>query len=145
MVRIINNKDFGGFYTSEFIENNSELVNGWVFTEEEPNLPTDKWDGSKWLEVRTLEEINKVDVPEKLSRMDFEMQVLITTGIEWGGILNFINSLTMSEFYKKLLIIRFNRCVILQRNSEDLNTIATMMGITQLQLDEIFINGNLID
>lgn len=93
----------------------------------------------------TLEEIREKTIPKQISRMKFEMQVLITTGIEWDGIITFILALTMSEFYKKLLLIRLKRCTHLVRNDIDLNTIAEMMEITPEQLDEIFINGNLIE
>lgn len=95
------------------------------------------------IEFELPEEI--VEVPHQLSRMQFEMQVLITTGIEWAEIILFIEGLVMSELYKKLLLIRLRRCTHLERYSEDLNAIAQMMHITQDQLDEIFINGNLIE
>jgi len=92
-----------------------------------------------------IEAYHRSLIPKKLSKMQFEMQVLITTSIEWANIISFIESLVMSELYKKLLLIRLRRCTYLERFDEDLNTISFMMGITQEQLDEIFINGNLID
>lgn len=93
----------------------------------------------------TEEEIRDITIPKQLSRMKFKMQVLVTTGITYENIITFIQGLAMSELYKKLLLIRLEDCVMFERYSEDLNTIAYMMGITQEQLDEIFINGNLID
>lgn len=101
--------------------------------------------------------VEVVIVPEEISRMKFELQLYITTtvrdennnivqlGKTFQDIIDFINSLQMSSFYKNLLIMRLMSCVTLERDNDDLNALAPGMGITQLQLDEIFINGNLIE
>lgn len=93
----------------------------------------------------TEEEIRDITIPKQLSRMKFKMQVLITTGITYNDIISFIQGLSMSDFYKKLLLIRLEDCVVFERYSEDLLYIAQEMNITDEQLDEIFINGNLIE
>lgn len=93
----------------------------------------------------TEQEIRDLTIPKQLSRMKFKMQVLITTGKTYEEIISFIQGLPMSEFYKKLLLIRLEDCVVFERYSEDLSYIAQEMGITETQLDEIFINGNLIE
>lgn len=89
--------------------------------------------------------VDIIEIPQKLSRMKFEMQVLITTGKEFEDIISFIQSLEMSNLYKKLLIIRLKGCTYLEREDDDLNIVSEMMLITQEQLDEIFIEGNKID
>lgn len=109
-----------------------------------------KWDFENeiWIEGATPQEIleaSKPKITEEISRMKFEMQVLLTTGIEWDEIIAYIVALEMSQLYKKLLLIRLKRCVTLKREDTDLNVISSLMGITQEQLDEIFINGNLIE
>ena len=57
-------------------------------------------------------------------------------------IIDYINSLQMSNFYKNLLKMRLLSCVTLERDNDDLNALAPEMGISQAQLDEIFIKGN---
>lgn len=124
-------------------ENLHELVE----TEEDinPNFYINKWNGINWIEGADQNIIKKIIVPNQLSRMKFKMQVLITTGITYDDIIAFIQGLEMSDFYKKLLLIRLEDCVMFERYSEDLLSISGLMGITDEQLDEIFINGNLID
>lgn len=116
----------------ELIETNLEPNNNFIIN---------KWNGSEWVDGY----IEVIEVPKELSRMKFKMQVLITTGKTYEEIIAFIQALPMSEFYKKLLLIRLEDCVVFERYSEDLQTIAQLMGITETQLDDIFINGNLIE
>ena len=162
MERIINTSDWGGTYTPDFIDNNLELVSDWVFTEVEcnPNFIVKKWNGSEWIEGGTFEEIleaSKPIVPQEISRMKFEIQLYITTTIRdennnilqfgktFQDIIDYIDSLQMSNFYKNLLKMRLLSCVTLERDNDDLNALAPGMGISQAQLDEIFINGNSIE
>lgn len=104
-----------------------------------------------------IAEYNQSLIPKELSRMKFEIQLYITTtvrdennnivqlGKTFQDIINYINNLQMSNFYKNLLIMRLMSCVTLERDDDDLNALAPGMGITQTQLDEIFINGNLLN
>ena len=120
-----------------------------------------KWDFDNeiWTEGATPQEIleaSKPIVPQEISRMKFEIQLYIATTIRdennnivqlgktFQDIIDYINSLQMSSFYKNLLIMRLKSCVTLERDNEDLNALAPVMGISQAQLDEIFIKGNLI-
>ena len=101
-----------------------------------------------------IEAYNRSLIPSQLSRMKFEIQLYITTtvrdennnivqlGKTFQDIIDYINSLQMSSFYKNLLIMRLKSCVTLERDNDDLNALAPGMGISQAQLDEIFINGN---
>lgn len=147
--RIINGEQFGGIHTQAWLNNNqnieiaNQLVSEWVLTDILPNpeMKLPSWDGLNWVESY----IESIQVPKQLSRMKFEMQVLITTGYEFEDIISFIMGLEMSNLYKKLLVIRLKGCVVLERDSDDLNAVSQMMGITQEQLDEIFIEGNKID
>ena len=156
--RIINDINWGGNFTDDFLLQNSNLViNGqlvseWVLTDVLPN-PTHKkpeWNGSEWIESY----IEVIEVPQQLSRMKFEIQLYITTtvrdennnivqlGKTFQDIIDYIDSLQMSNFYKNLLKMRLLSCVTLERDNDDLNALAPGMGISQAQLDEIFINGN---
>ena len=156
--RVINLKDFGGVYSDEFLlDNKDNIVNGklvseWVLTDVLPN-PTHKkpeWNGSFWYEAY----VEVIEVPQEISRMKFEIQLYITTtvrdennnivqlGKTFQDIIDYIDSLQMSNFYKNLLKMRLLSCVTLERDNDDLNALAPGMGISQAQLDEIFIKGN---
>jgi len=95
----------------------------------------------------TIEElpIEVIEVPQQLSRMKFIIQVFITTGIRYEDIVLFIQNLTFDEAQKYVILTRLRSATHFDRNSNDLLTIASMMGITSEQLDNIFINGNLIE
>lgn len=95
-----------------------------------------------------IEEMNMPKVPQLLSRMKFIMQVFITTAIKYEDIVIFITALpieSLDDVSKYLVLTRLRSATHFDRNSSDLLTISQMMGITQLQLDSIFINGNLIE
>ena len=108
------------------------------------------------LTAEEIEAYNRSLIPSEISRMKFEIQLYITTTIRgennnivqlgktFQDIIDYINSLQMSNFYKNLLKMRLLSCVTLERDNDDLNALAPGMGITSEQLDEIFINGNLI-
>ena len=95
----------------------------------------------------TIEElpIEVIEVPQHLSRMKFIIQVFLTTGIKYEDIVLFIQNLTFDEAQKYVILTRLKSATHFDRNSSDLLTISAMMGITSNQLDEIFINGNLIE
>jgi hypothetical protein len=146
--RIINGIDFGGVHSQEWIDNNQdkeiggELVSEWVLTDV---LPTDEkspqWNGSQWIESY----IKVVEVPKSISRMKFIIQVYLTTQIKYEDIVLFIENLNFDEAQKYIILTRLRSATHFDRNSSDLLTIAAMMGITSNQLDEIFINGNLLN
>jgi len=89
--------------------------------------------------------VEVIEVPQQLSRMKFIIQVFITTGIRYEDIVLFIQNLTFDEAQKYVILTRLRSATHFDRNSNDLLTIASMMGITSEQLDSIFINGNLIE
>jgi len=145
--RIINGIDFGGIYTDEWILDNEskfmfgQLVSEWVLTGILPNTQwgKTKWNGSEWVDNTPIE------IPQQLSRMKFIIQVFITTGIKYEDIVLFIQNLAFDEAQKYVILTRLRSATHFDRNSSDLLTIASMMGITSEQLDNIFINGNLIE
>jgi hypothetical protein len=93
-----------------------------------------------------IAELNKPKVPEAISRMNLKIQLLLK-GIEIAEIVEEINTIPDSlftEVAKKIALIKFNEAVIFDRYNADLNLVATLMGLSQQDLDEIFINGNIL-
>lgn len=106
------------------------------------------WNGAEWIEGATPEEIaeaNKPIVPEEISAMRLKLQ-LFDMGITDQDIFDDIDSIpdTMFSFAEKEKAkIKYKTAVTFQRTNGELNFVATMEGLTQEQVDEIFINGNL--
>ena len=97
------------------------------------------------LEFETIEyfpEIEKVFVPTSISRMKFIIEVYVTTGIKYEDIVLFIQNLTFDDSQKYIILTRLRSATHFDRNSNDLQTIAALMQISDEQLDQIFINGN---
>ena len=93
-----------------------------------------------------IAEANKQKVPESISRMHLKIE-LIKRGIESQEVEDTINAIPsemFSEIDKKIAITKFNDAVSFDRYNADLQLVATLMGLTQEDLDEIFINGNLL-
>ena len=116
-----------------------------VDTDIEPSFYINKWNGKYWEEMATEEEliaIKKNAVPQELSRMKFIIQIFLTTGIKYEDIVLFIQKLNFDETQKYVILTRLRSAVQFDRNSNDLLTVASLMKISETQLDEIFINGN---
>lgn len=98
------------------------------------------------IETATPEEIadaNKEKVPETISRMGLKLQ-LLEFGIEIEEIIETINSIPDYMFpaiEKKKAIIKFNEAAYFDRYNADLNLVATLLGLSQQDLDTMFING----
>ena len=155
LVKIKNNKP-DGYFSQSFIDNNiDKIINGQLVSEWELSniLPNSEiieaiWNGSEWTEGATPEEIlqaNAIKIPTQISRMKFIIQVFLTTGIMYEDIVLFVQNLNFDEAQKYVILTRLKSATHFDRNSNDLLTISAMMGITSNQLDEIFINGNLIE
>ena len=83
-------------------------------------------------------------VPESISRMALKIQLLLK-GIEIEEIVQSINEIPeymFPEVAKKIAIIKFNEATSFDRYNADLNLVATLVGLSQQDLDDIFINGN---
>ena len=91
--------------------------------------------------VEIAEEFKK-SVPQTLSRMKFIIQVFISLGIKYDDIILFIQNLKIDENEKYIILTKLRSVTDFDRSSIDLQNIATLMQISEAQLDEIFINGN---
>ncbi len=105
-----------------------------------------KWDfvNKIWVEGATTEEIaeaSKPIVPESISQMKLRKQ-LILSDISIASIDALIQSLPQPN--RDLIYTMWEYAVIFDRNNPELNAMAKMLNITQQQLDEIFIKGNLL-
>jgi len=83
-------------------------------------------------------------VPTTITRMALKIQLLLK-GIEISEIMTTINSIPSSMFpdvAKKIAIIKFDEAAYFDRYNADLQLVATLMGLSQTDLDDIFINGN---
>jgi hypothetical protein len=155
LLKIKNNKP-DGIFSQDFINGNftnvinGELVSEWILVNIFPNEnfinPT--WNGSEWIEGATPEEIaelNKPIVPQTISAMRLKLQ-LFDMGITDEDIFEDIDSIPESMFSatdKEKAKIKYKTATSFERTNGELNFIATMEGLTQEQVDEIFINGNL--
>ena len=88
-----------------------------------------------------IEEANKPIVPESISQMKLRKQ-LILSGISIDSIDALIQSLPQPN--RDLIYTMWEYAVVFDRHNPELNAMAQMLEITQQQLDEIFINGNLL-
>lgn len=145
MVRIINNLDFGGFYTSEFIANNADIVQGWDFTEIEPNSELIKptWNGSQWIEGATPQEIaqyNALQVPKEVANMNFRL-ALIHFGI-FPSLIDTAFAYMPDGEEKEEYLSLWNFANTMERYEPKLINMALEFGINSTQLDEIFKYAN---
>jgi len=104
--------------------------------------------GVEYVEA-TPEEIaqaNKPKVPEEIVAMRLKLQ-LFDMGITDQDIFDDIDSIPDFMFSfaeKEKAKIKYKTAVTFQRTNAELNFVATMEGLSQEQVDEIFINGNLL-
>ena len=95
--------------------------------------------------LQVIEEANKPIVPERISKLNLKIQLLLR-GITREHILATIDSIPESMFAKidkDIAVLKFDYSVFLERYNADLNLVATLEGLSQGDLDEIFIQGNL--
>jgi len=119
----------------------------WTLTPYLGGLIKEFWNGSDWIESASEQEIslfNKIIVPDTISRMGLKIQLLLN-GITIDDIIETINSIPSYMFpeqQKQIAIIKFQEAAYFDRYNADLQLIATLMGLTQEDLDTMFINGN---
>lgn len=145
MVRIINNTDWGGTYDNEFIQNYPEIVQGWVFTEVEPNSELIKptWNGTQWIEGATAQEIsdyNALKVPKEVANMNFRL-ALIYFGI-FPSLIDTAFAYMPEGQEKEEYLSLWNFANTMERNNPKLIGMAQEFGINTGQLDEIFKYAN---
>lgn len=91
-----------------------------------------------------IAEQNRIKIPEVISAMDLKLQ-LFELGITDQDIFEDIDSIPDGMFppsEKQKAKIKYQSAAKFERYNADLNLVATMEGISQEQLDQIFINGN---
>lgn len=91
-----------------------------------------------------ISEANKPIVPQTISAMRLKLQ-LFDMGITDEDIFEDIDSIPDSMFSaanKEKAKIKYKTATSFERTNGELNFVATMEGLTQEQVDEIFINGN---
>ena len=97
---------------------------------------------NSYYEGATSEEIaSMIVVPDSISQMKLRKQ-LILSGIYIASIDALIQSLPQPN--RDLIYTMWEYAVVFDRQNPELNAMAQMLNITKQQLDEIFINGNLL-
>lgn len=147
--RILDNGFFGDYFTEAFLQNpiNKELIKDWNLTEVLPgsNLHKPFWNGTEWIESAAPEEITeiirKASVPETISQMRLRKQ-LILSGISIPSIYAAIEQIE-DQTQRDLVYTMWEYAVVFERADETLNQMALVLNISQEQLDQIFINGNI--
>jgi len=142
--RIVNNK-FNSIYTDEYLTNISEE---WDLTE---ILPTEEeleyislmfdFATNKYYEGATAEEIaeaNKLIVPSIITARQLRLQ-LVLNGFNLNTIDLIIDSLP--EPNKSIAKVSWEYATTFEREHQMLGLIAQQIGITETELDTIFINA----
>ena len=130
-------EDFAQKYLSEGCEEVSVLYNG--------NFIDPIWNGTEWIEGATPEEIaeaSKPIIPIQVKNMKFRL-ALIKSGIMPSSIDTAITQMPEGAMKENIFTL-WNFADYLERNDASLNYMAGQFNITHEQLDEIFINGNLL-
>lgn len=142
--RIIDNR-YGGNYTEDFISKNLELVSDWIFT---GILPTEEqskhckwlfWDGVKWVLEKEIEEIEREYMPKCVSQRQLRTQ-LVLNGFDLNSVQLAINELTEPD--KSVAQIAWDYAITFERDSPLLVCLASNLGLTQNEVDEIFLNAS---
>ena len=112
-----------------------------IETEIEPKFIVNSWNGTNWEEI-PVEIVTQV--PLTITRMNLKIQLLkrsITIPDVFDTIDSIPNSM-LSDIDKEIAKIKFTEAVYFERENADLNLVAVLLGLTQTQLDQIFIDGN---
>lgn len=80
-------------------------------------------------------------IPETISQMKLRKQLIIS-GISISSIDNLIQNLPQPN--RDLIYTMWEYAVVFDRTNPELNAMAQMLEISSEQLDDIFINGNLL-
>ena len=97
---------------------------------------------NSYYEGATSEEIaSMIVVPYSISQMKLRKQ-LVLSGISIASVDALIQSLPQPN--RDLIYTMWEYAVVFDRQNPELNAMAQMLNITKQQLDEIFINGNLL-
>ena len=87
-----------------------------------------------------LDELNKPKVPESISQMKLRLQLIINN-ISIASIYAMIDGIEDIK-QRESIYAKWEYAVIFDRQDTTLNSMAQMLGISQIELDQIFIDGN---
>ena len=146
--RIVDNLFFG-IYSEERLDQmkndiqDGQLVSEWItveVTEDEIGFLTGgyRYINQVWIAPEPVETV--IEVPLSISKMKLRMQ-LILSGIPLASIYAAIEQIPNSV-QKEIVFTKWEHAVTFDRTDETLNSMAQMLGMTQEQLDTIFIEGN---
>ena len=138
-------------YTDDFISENKNnfidgvLVSQWVLAPEyKGNFVSPKWNGEEYYESATPEEIeeyNRKDIPKVVSQRQLRTQLIIQ-GISVAEIETVINSLPTQD--RLIAQVAWDYAVTFERESPLLIGIASALGFSASDVDNIFINASLL-
>lgn len=123
-------------YTGQYFSEEKTLVNS---TEIQPFNNFCEWNGTEWIDPRTEEEILRTLVPETVTKLQLKLQLTLS-GFDLTLIDNVINQLP--EPQRSFTSISWNDATIFERNNELLINLATQLGLTSSDLDNIFISAS---
>jgi hypothetical protein len=86
-----------------------------------------------------IAEIQSLSVPQELTRSQLR-QALLIKGIDEDDIVTAINGIT-NELHRKIMLIKWQDQQTYRRNNEDLKSIGQALGLTDKQINDIFILG----
>lgn len=141
MLRIIN-KQTGVFLRDDFTFDENTEIGLQVEPAQGFYLP--KWDGVKWVEGLTKEEIEALSieiVPEKISSRQLRSQ-LILQGFNLEAIEQALNQLP--EPNRSLAKVDWEYATNFYRNNAMILAVGQLLNLTEEQIDNIFIQGALL-
>ena len=95
---------------------------------------------SDYVTDEELKELQRSLIPQTASKMRFFL-ALYNIGITRTMVYDAINQIQDADL-KEIVLIKFDLSQEFDRDDEHLNMMANAFGITQQQLDELFINSN---
>ena len=98
-----------------------------------------KWNGSIWVDYRTPAQILKAQCPDSVTRKQLKLQLTLS-GFNMSTIDSAINSLP--EPNRSIALISWNDSSEFDRNNTLLQVMASMLGISDSELDQIFIDAS---
>jgi hypothetical protein len=114
----------------------------------ETTIPYQVVQGETLVETDDLTTLNfpevETQVPLTITRMNLKIQ-LLKRSITIQEVIVTIDSIPNSMFSdidKEIAKIKFTEAVYFDRDNADLNLVAVLLGLSQTELDQIFIDGN---
>jgi hypothetical protein len=107
-------------------------------TEVKPDSEVCTWNGTEWIDDRTDEEKIKDLVPFMVSRRQLKLQ-LVLSGFDMSGINDLIESLPEPD--RTYARIGWEDATVFERTNPQLNAMSQMLGLSEYQLDVIFIEA----